>query len=79
VARLPSDEFLGASRIGNYGDCVMELDHNVGQIMHAVSAAGIDRDPLWSGAVRSVGEKAVRRRREVRAIKPQSSWLIQLQ
>jgi arylsulfatase A-like enzyme len=43
---LPSDEFVGASRIGNYGDCVMELDHNVGRVLDALSAAGIDDDTI---------------------------------
>jgi arylsulfatase len=43
---LPSDEFTGASRIGNYGDCVMELDHNVGKVLDAVAAAGIDEDTI---------------------------------
>jgi arylsulfatase len=43
---LPSEEFLGASRIGNYGDCVMELDHNVGRVMDAITAAGIDEDTI---------------------------------
>lgn len=43
---LPSHEFLGKSRIGNYGDCVMELDHNVGRVLDAVSAAGIDEETI---------------------------------
>lgn len=43
---LPSDEFKGASRIGNYGDCVMELDYNVGVIMDAVRDAGIDDNTI---------------------------------
>lgn len=43
---LPSEEFLGASRIGNYGDCVMELDHNVGRVVDAVAAAGIEQDTI---------------------------------
>jgi arylsulfatase len=41
---LPSDEFVGRSRIGNYGDCVMELDANVGRIVDAVAAAGVEQD-----------------------------------
>lgn len=43
---LPSDEFFGKSRIGNYGDCVMELDHNVGRVVDAIGAAGIEEDTI---------------------------------
>lgn len=43
---LPSDEFVGASRIGNYGDCIMELDHNVGRTVDAVDNAGIGQDTI---------------------------------
>ncbi|HEY6525387.1 MAG TPA: sulfatase-like hydrolase/transferase [Solirubrobacteraceae bacterium] len=43
---LPSDEFLGASRIGNYGDCIMELDHNVGRILDAIDTAQITQDTI---------------------------------
>ncbi len=39
---LPSDEFVGKSRIGNYGDSVMELDHNLGRVVGAVREAGIE-------------------------------------
>jgi len=44
---LPSDEFEGKSRIGDYGDCVMELDHNIGRIMDAVKGAGIEEDTIF--------------------------------
>jgi arylsulfatase A-like enzyme len=43
---LPSEEFFGASRIGNYGDCIMELDHNVGRVLAALTAAGIDDNTI---------------------------------
>ena len=43
---LPSEEFEGKSRIGGYGDCVMELDHNVGRVVEAVSAAGIEGNTI---------------------------------
>lgn len=43
---LPSSEFTGASRIGNYGDCIMELDHNVGRITQAITAARIEQDTI---------------------------------
>jgi arylsulfatase len=43
---LPSEEFHGASRIGDYGDCVMELDHNVGRVVDAIAGAGIEADTV---------------------------------
>ena len=33
VPNLPSAEFKGKSRIGNYGDKIMEGDYHVGQIL----------------------------------------------
>ena len=39
---LPSKKFEGASRIGNYGDSVMELDHNTGRVLKAIRDAGIE-------------------------------------
>jgi len=43
---LPSEEFEGKSRIGGYGDCVMELDHNLGRVVAAVKDAGIVEDTI---------------------------------
>lgn len=43
---LPSAEFSGRSRIGNYGDCVMELDANLAKVMDAIAAAGIDENTI---------------------------------
>ena len=43
---LPSEEFDGKSRIGGYGDCVMELDHNLGRVMDAVKDAGIEGETI---------------------------------
>lgn len=43
---LPSEEFKGKSRIGGYGDCVMELDHNVGLIVKAVKETGIEENTI---------------------------------
>jgi arylsulfatase len=43
---LPSEEFESASRIGGYGDCVMELDHNLGRILDAIEGAGIEEDTI---------------------------------
>ncbi len=44
---LPSEDFEGKSRIGGYGDCVMELDHNVGRMMDAVKDAGIEDNTIF--------------------------------
>lgn len=44
---IPSEEFKGKSRIGGYGDCVMELDHNIGRIMDAVKDAGIEEETIF--------------------------------
>ncbi len=43
---LPSREFQGKSRIGQYGDKLMEGDHRVGQILDAIKEAGADQDTL---------------------------------
>ena len=32
----PAKQFVGKSRLGNYSDSMMELDHNIGQIMDAI-------------------------------------------
>jgi arylsulfatase len=37
-----SSEFKGRSGVGKYGDSVVELDHRTGQILDAISAAGIE-------------------------------------
>jgi len=34
----PAPEFVGKSRLGNYSDSLMELDHNIGRIMDAIRA-----------------------------------------
>ena len=36
-----SDEFLGRSGAGKYGDSVVELDHRTGQVLRAIDDAGI--------------------------------------
>jgi arylsulfatase A-like enzyme len=38
---LPSKQFAGKSRIGNYGDKLMEGDYHVGQIMDALKDLGV--------------------------------------
>jgi arylsulfatase len=39
---LPSEQFRGKSRIGNYGDKMMEGDYHVGQILDTLKELGID-------------------------------------
>jgi arylsulfatase len=46
---LPAREFAGRSRIGAYGDAIMELDHRTGQVLDALKAAGVEDNTivLW--------------------------------
>ena len=39
-------EFTGKSRIGNYGDAIMELDFRTGQVLDAIKAAGIEDNTI---------------------------------
>ncbi|CAH2401851.1 sulfatase-like hydrolase/transferase [Mesorhizobium ventifaucium] len=39
-------EFEGKSRIGIYGDAVMELDFRTGQVLDAIKAAGIEQNTI---------------------------------
>ncbi len=43
---LPSAQFKGKSRIGNYGDKMMEGDYHVGQILDALKELGVDENTL---------------------------------
>jgi arylsulfatase len=43
---LPSSQFKGKSRIGNYGDKMMEGDYHVGQILDALKQLGVDDNTL---------------------------------
>jgi arylsulfatase len=43
---LPAKEFAGKSRIGQYGDKLMEGDHHVGQILDTLKELGIDDNTL---------------------------------
>jgi arylsulfatase A-like enzyme len=43
---LVPPEFVGKSRIGPYGDAVMELDYRTGQVMDAIKAAGIEDNTI---------------------------------
>src|SRR6185436_15865556 len=44
---LPSKQFAGKSRIGQYGDKMMEGDYHVGQILDALKELGIDENTLF--------------------------------
>ena len=46
---LPAPEFAGKSRIGAYGDAIMELDHRTGQVLDTIKAAGVEDNTivLW--------------------------------
>jgi len=41
-----SDEFVGHSKAGIYGDVIEELDWSVGKVLDALRSAGIDRNTL---------------------------------
>src|SRR5262245_30858029 len=43
---LPSKQFAGKSRIGQYGDKLMEGDYHVGQILDALKELGVDNNTL---------------------------------
>jgi arylsulfatase A-like enzyme len=43
---LPSQQFEGKSRIGNYGDKLMEGDYHVGQISDTLKQLGIDDNTI---------------------------------
>ena len=43
---LPSKDFEGKSRVGHYGDKIMEGDHHVGQVLAAVKEANIDDNTI---------------------------------
>ncbi len=43
---LPSNDFLGSSGMGKYGDVIKELDHSTGRIMKAIRDAGLDDNTL---------------------------------
>ena len=43
---LPAKEFAGKSRIGDYGDKMMEGDYHVGQVLDALKDLGVDNDTI---------------------------------
>ena len=46
---LPSERFEGASRIGLYGDSIMELDNNTGRVLDEIERQGIKNNTfvIW--------------------------------
>ena len=46
IPNLPSSQFKGKSRIGNYGDKLMEGDYHVGQILDAIVDLGIEQNTV---------------------------------
>ena len=46
VPNLPSKQFAGKSRIGKYGDKLMEGDYHVGQILDTLKELGVDDNTL---------------------------------
>ncbi len=43
---IPNDEFKGRSRVGDYGDWVMEMDWTVGKVVAALQRAGVAENTL---------------------------------
>ena len=43
---LAAPEFTGKSRIGAYGDAIMELDYRTGQVLDAIKTAGVEDDTI---------------------------------
>lgn len=43
---LVAPEFDGKSRIGPYGDAIMELDHRTGQVLDAIKTAGVEDNTI---------------------------------
>lgn len=44
--RLPTKEFVGKSKAGPYGDCIVQLDHEVGRVLQTLRESGLDGDTL---------------------------------
>ena len=42
----PHPRFIGKSKLGLYGDFVMQVDWTVGQVMHSIKTAGIEKNTL---------------------------------
>ncbi len=43
---LPHPDFEGKSRIGYFGDAMMELDYRTGQVLDALKAAGVEQNTI---------------------------------
>ncbi len=43
---LPSKAFVGKSRVGEYGDKIMEGDYHVGRVLDALKAAGVEDNTI---------------------------------
>ena len=43
---LPAQQFKGSSRIGNYGDKLMEGDYHVGRVIDTLRELGVDNDTM---------------------------------
>lgn len=43
---LPSKDFEGKSRVGHYGDKIMEGDYHVGQVLDALKEAGVEDNTI---------------------------------
>lgn len=43
---LPSKDFVGKSRVGEYGDKIMEGDHHVAQELDALKTSGVDDNTI---------------------------------
>ena len=58
IPNLPSKEFAGKSRIGQYGDKLMEGDYHVGQIMDELKALHIEDNTIlvWASDNGPAGE-----------------------
>lgn len=46
IPNYPSSQFKGKSRIGNYGDKLMEGDYHVGEILDALKQLGIEENTI---------------------------------
>jgi arylsulfatase A-like enzyme len=46
VPNLPAQQFKGKSRIGNYGDKLMEGDYHVGRILDTLKELGVDNNTI---------------------------------
>ena len=46
VPRVPSPQFVGKSSMGPRGDCLLEFDWSVGQVLDALERLGLDKNTL---------------------------------